>query len=61
MKIEKIYFKSIDNLNLIGLLHNPDKSKKIDTVVFSVHGITGNCLKYRDDVLGEVLTDIGVA
>ena len=61
MKIEKVYFKSIDNLNLIGLLHNPDQNKKVDTVVISVHGITSNCLKYRDDVLAKIFTDIGVA
>ena len=61
MKIEKVYFKSIDNLNLIGLLHNPDQNKKVDTVVISVHGITSNCLKYRDDVLAKIFTDRGVA
>lgn len=61
MRIDKIYFKSIDNLNLIGLLHNPDKSEKTDTVVISVHGITSNCLKYREDVLAKMCTDIGVA
>ena len=43
MQIEKVYFNSIDNLNLIGLLHTP--KKKTQTVVISVHGITSNCLK----------------
>ena len=61
MRIEKIYFKSIDNLNLIGLLHTPEKNEKAKTVVISVHGITSNCLKYRDDVLAKMYTDIGVA
>lgn len=61
MKIEKVYFKSIDNLNLIGLLHTPEKNKDIDTVFISVHGITSNCLKYREDVLAKILTQAGIA
>lgn len=61
MRINKIYFKSIDNLNLIGLLHTPEKEENIDTVLISVHGITSNCLKYREDVLAKMLTDIDVA
>ena len=61
MRIEKVYFKSIDNLNMIGLLHLPEKDKKVDTVVISMHGITSNCLKYREDVLARMFTDIGVA
>ena len=61
MRIEKVYFKSIDNLNMIGLLHLPEKDKKVDTVVISMHGITSNCLKYREDVLAQMFTDIGVA
>ena len=28
MQIEKVYFNSIDNLNLIGLLHTPKKKTK---------------------------------
>ena len=40
MRINKIYFKSIDNLNLIGLLHTPEKEENIDTVLISVHGLS---------------------
>lgn len=61
MLIEKIYFKSIDSLNLIGLLHTPENNKKVDTVVISVHGITSNCLKYREDILAKGFTDIKIA
>ena len=60
MRIEKIYFKSIDNLNLIGLLHSPEENKG-DTVIISMHGITSNCLKYREDVLAKMTTNIGIA
>lgn len=61
MKLEKVYFNSIDNLNLIGLLHTPDKKKHIDTVIISVHGITSNCLKYKEDVQANYITDMGIA
>lgn len=59
MQIEKVYFNSVDNLNLIGLLHTP--KKKTDTVVISIHGITSNCLKRRDDILAQKCTDLGIA
>lgn len=62
MRIEKVYFKSIDNLNLIGLLHRPEENEeKSNTVFISIHGITSNCLKYRDDVLAKMLTGEGIS
>lgn len=62
MRIEKIYFKSIDNLNLIGLLHRPEENLETNkTVLISVHGITSNCLKYREDVLAKMLTEKGIS
>lgn len=61
MNLEKVYFKSIDNLNLIGLLHTPEKKKRLDTVIISIHGITSNCLKYREDVQAKKVTDIGIS
>lgn len=60
MRISKVYFSTEDNLNLIGLLHTPEEDKAI-TVVISTHGITSNCLKYRDDVIAKVLTDNNIA
>lgn len=59
MLIEKVYFNSIDNLNLIGLLHMPQE--ETNTVVISIHGITSNCLKRRDDILAKKCTGIGIA
>lgn len=59
MQIEKVYFNSIDNLNLVGLLHTP--GSKTETVVISVHGITSNCLKRRDDILARKLTEVGLS
>ncbi len=61
MRIEKVFFKSIDNLNLAGLLHTPEKGTKTDTVVIDVHGITSNCLKYREDMLSKGFTDMNIA
>jgi len=59
MLIEKVYFNSEDNLNLIGLLHSP--KEKSNTVVISIHGITSNCLKRRDDILAKKCTEIGLS
>lgn len=61
MKLEKVYFNSEDNLDLIGLLHTPNSEEDIDTVIISVHGITSNCLKYREDVQAKKITDMGLA
>lgn len=60
MKISKVYFNTEDNLNLVGLLHMPEESIPI-TVVISTHGITSNCLTYRDDVIAKTLTDNNIA
>ena len=58
MQIEKVYFESIDNLNLIGLLHSSDK--KTDTVIIAIHGLTSNCLKRRDDIIAKCCTENGI-
>lgn len=60
MRISKVYFKTEDNLNLIGLLHLPEETKP-STVVITTHGIASNCLKYRDDVIAKLLTENNVA
>ena len=60
MKISKVYFNTEDNLRLIGLLHENDTFKS-SAVLISVHGITSNCLNYRDEVLAKMLTDNNIA
>ena len=60
MQIKKIYFKTTDKLSLIGLLHMPEE-KQTKTCMISVHGITSNCLRYRDDVIAQKLTKQGIA
>lgn len=58
MNIEKIYFQANDGLELVGLLHKgSNKTKKI---IISVHGMTSHCLKKRDDVISNNVTDIGI-
>lgn len=50
MNIEKIFFETEDKAELVGLLHKGEKTKK---VVISVHGMTSDCLKRRDDIIAK--------
>ncbi|MBO5143239.1 MAG: hypothetical protein J6C46_09705 [Clostridia bacterium] len=69
MIIEKIYFNATDELQLFGLLHKSEKTndnEKIsgkDTkkrVVLSIHGMTSNCFKKREDIFAEEFTKNGI-
>lgn len=60
MRINKVYFNTEDNLELVGLLHMPEEGTPI-TVVITTHGITSNCLTYRDDTIAKILTDNNIA
>lgn len=55
MRIEKIYFRTIDGLELTGLLHTSEDKEEKD-VIISVHGMGSNCLKKRDDVIARKVT-----
>lgn len=55
MNIEKIFFQATDGLELVGLLHKGEKKTK--KVIISVHGMTSNCLKKRDDVIANTVTE----
>jgi len=59
--LEKIYFNTEDNVELFGLLQRPDSDLKTDEVVISVHGMQSNCYKKREDILGNVINESGVA
>lgn len=67
MSISKVYFTTEDNLKLTGLLYMPEsrgvfgKFFKTDKVVIFIHGMYSNCLKKRDDILGEKLNEAGYA
>ncbi len=73
MRIEKIYFEATDGLQLFGLLH---KAEAMDIheeqkeryrglafgkqVVLSVHGMTSNGLKKREDIFANEFSKIGI-
>ncbi len=53
MNIEKIFFETEDKAELVGLLHKGEETKK---VVISIHGMTSDCLKRRDDIIAKNMT-----
>lgn len=55
MRIEKVYFKTNDGLELTGLLHTSE-NKNEKEVIISVHGMGSNFLKKRDDVIARKVT-----
>ncbi len=55
MKLKKIFFETEDGIELCGLLHEPE-SKISKEIVIAVHGMQSNCLKKRDDIIAEKLT-----
>ena len=61
MIIEKVYFSATDGIQLFGLLHKSEnnviENKKI---VLSVHGMTSNCFKKRENIFAEEYTKNGV-
>jgi len=54
MNIEKIFFKTEDQADLVGLLHKGENTNK---VIISVHGMTSDCLKKRDDIIANTMTN----
>lgn len=70
MIIEKVYFEATDGVQLFGMLHKSDSNlydinmyqeinriAKNKEVVLSVHGMTSNCLKKREDIFAEEFTN----
>lgn len=52
MNIQKIFFKTQDQAELVGLLHTGEKTNK---VIIAVHGMTSDCLKKRDDIIARTM------
>ncbi len=48
--MEKIDFIATDGIELTGLLYKVDNTKKI---ILSVHGMSSNCFKKRDDIIAK--------
>ncbi|MDD2376905.1 MAG: DUF1749 domain-containing protein [Clostridia bacterium] len=52
--MKKISFITEDNIKLYGLLYEPEVLTK--EVVISIHGMTSNCFKKREDILASEIT-----
>ena len=59
--LKKIYFNTDDKVELFGLLDRPDNNLNTDEVVISVHGMQSNCYKKREDILGKIINQYGIA
>ena len=60
MKQELVRMKSIDNIEMVGLLYEPEK--KGNEIVIHVHGLCGNFYENRFlDTLAKTYTDKGVS
>lgn len=57
--LERVYFNTEDEIELVGLLKRPTNPTK--RVVISVHGMQSNCLKRREDILSKEISNAGVA
>lgn len=57
--LERIYFSTEDDIELVGLLEKPAKQTK--KVVISIHGMQSNCLKKREDILSKIISNAGIA
>jgi len=57
--LKRIYFSTEDQIELVGLLETPEKPT--NKVVISIHGMQSNCLKQRETILSENITNAGIA
>lgn len=65
MNIEKVYFEATDGIKLFGILHRKEVEEyqlieQCKEVVLSVHGMTSNCFKKREDIFAKEFTDNGI-
>lgn len=57
--LERVYFNTEDEIELVGLLEKPAIPTK--KIVISVHGMQSNCLKRREDILSKEIANAGIA
>ena len=57
--LERIYFTTEDQIELVGLLETPNKPT--NKVVISIHGMQSNCLKQRETILSNTIANAGIA
>ncbi len=57
--LERIYFNTEDDIELVGLLETPNNPT--NKVVISIHGMQSNCLKTREHILSKTISEAGIA
>ena len=55
MKLQKVFFETEDGVELCGLLHEPEENTS--EIIIAVHGMQSNCLKRRDNIIANSLTN----
>ncbi|MCI8411823.1 MAG: DUF1749 domain-containing protein [Clostridia bacterium] len=56
--MDKIDFIATDGIKLDGFLYKSDR--KTNKVILSIHGMSSNCLKHRDDVIAKYANENNV-
>ena len=51
MGLERIFLETEDKVELVGLLSKPNS--ETNEVIISIHGMQSNCMKKREEILGE--------
>ncbi len=57
--LERIYFVTEDDIELVGLLEKPEKTT--NKVVISIHGMQSSCLRKRETILSNKISEAGIA
>lgn len=57
--LERIYFVAEDDIELVGLLEKPEKPT--NKVVISIHGMQSSCLRKRETILSNKISEAGIA
>lgn len=59
MQMEELFFEATDGLELSGLLYTP--IQKTNKVIVSVHGMASNCMKKRDYIIAQQLSEDSIS
>lgn len=57
--LRRVFFTTSDDVELAGLLSTPES--KTEEVIISIHGMQSNCMKKRESILEEKITNTGIA
>ena len=56
--MEKIDFLATDGIELNGILYKGEE--KTNKIILSIHGMTSNCFKKRDDIIAKSANENGI-